>query len=73
MLVAGQGSRIKGSRTQGRQNMARRGFELTPPSFIVFVISGILALLAVLIFVSHRANIARLMAGTETKIGARAG
>jgi acyl phosphate:glycerol-3-phosphate acyltransferase len=30
-------------------------------------------LLAVLIFVSHRANIARLMAGTETKIGARAG
>jgi acyl phosphate:glycerol-3-phosphate acyltransferase len=30
------------------------------------------ALLAVLIFVSHRANIARLMAGTETKIGARA-
>jgi acyl phosphate:glycerol-3-phosphate acyltransferase len=31
------------------------------------------ALLAVLIFVSHRANIARLMAGTETKIGARAG
>jgi glycerol-3-phosphate acyltransferase PlsY len=31
------------------------------------------ALLAVLIFVTHRANIARLMAGTETKIGARAG
>jgi acyl phosphate:glycerol-3-phosphate acyltransferase len=31
------------------------------------------ALLAVLIFVSHRANIARLMAGTETKIGARTG
>ena len=31
------------------------------------------ALLAVLTFVSHRANIARLMAGTETKIGARAG
>jgi acyl phosphate:glycerol-3-phosphate acyltransferase len=30
-------------------------------------------LLAVLIFVTHRANIARLMAGTETKIGAKAG
>jgi glycerol-3-phosphate acyltransferase PlsY len=29
-------------------------------------------LLAVLIFVTHRDNIARLMAGTETKIGARA-
>ncbi len=30
-------------------------------------------LLAVLIWVTHRGNIARLMAGTETKIGARAG
>jgi acyl phosphate:glycerol-3-phosphate acyltransferase len=29
-------------------------------------------LLAVLIFVTHRENIARLMAGTETKIGAKA-
>ncbi len=30
-------------------------------------------LLAILIWVTHRGNIARLMAGTETKIGARAG
>jgi hypothetical protein len=33
--------------------MARRAFELTPPSFIVFVISVILALLAVLIRYAH--------------------
>jgi hypothetical protein len=33
--------------------MARRGFELTPPSFVVFVISVILALLAVLIHYAH--------------------
>ena len=33
--------------------MARRSFELTPPSFIVFVISVILALLAVLIHYGH--------------------
>jgi hypothetical protein len=37
----------------GERNMARRGFELTPPSFIVFVISVILALLAVLIHYAH--------------------
>ena len=33
--------------------MARRAFELTPPSFIVFIISVILALLAVLIHYAH--------------------
>ena len=33
--------------------MARRGFELTPPSFIVFVISVVLALLAVLVHYAH--------------------
>jgi type III secretory pathway component EscU len=41
----------------GRQerNMAfrRGGFELTPPSFVVFIISVILALLAVLIHYAH--------------------
>jgi len=50
MLVA---VRITASRMQGEQNMARRAFELTPPSFIVFVISVILALLAVLIHYAH--------------------
>jgi hypothetical protein len=35
------------------RNMARRAFELTPPSFIVFVISVILALLAVLVHYAH--------------------
>jgi hypothetical protein len=35
-------------------NMAsRRTFELTPPSFVVFVISIILALLAVLVHYGH--------------------
>jgi hypothetical protein len=35
-------------------NMAsRRSFELTPPSFVVFIISVILALLAVLIHYAH--------------------
>jgi hypothetical protein len=33
--------------------MARRAFELTPPSFVVFVISVILALLAVLVHYGH--------------------
>ena len=32
---------------------SRRGFELTPPSFVVFVISAILALLAVLMHHGH--------------------
>jgi len=32
---------------------SRRGIELTPPSFIVFVISVILALLAVLMHYGH--------------------
>jgi hypothetical protein len=32
---------------------SRRGFELTPPSFIVFVISVILALAAVLVHYGH--------------------
>jgi hypothetical protein len=32
---------------------SRRGFELTPPSFVVFVISVILALLAVLVHYGH--------------------
>ena len=31
----------------------RGGFELTPPSFIVFIISVILALLAVLVHYAH--------------------
>ncbi len=31
----------------------RGGFELTPPSFVVFIISVILALLAVLIHYAH--------------------
>jgi multisubunit Na+/H+ antiporter MnhB subunit len=35
-------------------NMAsRRGFELTPPTFVVFVISVILALLALLMHYGH--------------------
>jgi hypothetical protein len=33
--------------------MARRAFELTPPSFIVFIISIVLALVAVLIHYAH--------------------
>jgi hypothetical protein len=33
--------------------MARRSFELTPPSFVVFVISVILALAAVLVHYGH--------------------
>jgi type III secretory pathway component EscU len=33
--------------------MARRSFELTPPSFVVFIISVILALLAVLVHYAH--------------------
>jgi hypothetical protein len=33
--------------------MARRAFELTPPSFVVFIISVILALLAVLVHYAH--------------------
>jgi type III secretory pathway component EscU len=40
----------------GRErNMAfrRGGFELTPPSFVVFIISAILALLAVLVRYAH--------------------
>jgi hypothetical protein len=32
---------------------SRRSFELTPPSFIVFIISVILALLAVLVHYAH--------------------
>jgi len=32
---------------------SRRSFELTPPSFVVFIISVILALLAVLIHYAH--------------------
>jgi hypothetical protein len=37
------------------ENMAfrRGGFELTPPSFVAFVISAILALLAVLMHYAH--------------------
>ena len=31
----------------------RGGFELTPPSFIVFIISVVLALLAVLVHYAH--------------------
>jgi hypothetical protein len=31
----------------------RGGFELTPPSFVVFIISVILALLAVLVHYAH--------------------
>jgi hypothetical protein len=35
-------------------NMARRaGFELTPPSFVIFVLSLVLALLAVLVHYAH--------------------
>jgi hypothetical protein len=37
----------------GRGNMATRRFELTPPSFVIFVISVILALLAVLVHYGH--------------------
>jgi hypothetical protein len=33
--------------------MARRSFELTPPSFVVFIISLILALAAVLVHYGH--------------------
>jgi hypothetical protein len=33
--------------------MARRSFELTPPSFVVFIISVILALVAVLVHYGH--------------------
>jgi hypothetical protein len=33
--------------------MARRSFELTPPSFVVFIISVILALAAVLVHYGH--------------------
>jgi hypothetical protein len=33
--------------------MARRSFELTPPSFVVFIISVVLALLAVLVHYAH--------------------
>jgi small-conductance mechanosensitive channel len=32
---------------------SRRGFELTPPTFVVFVISVILALVAVLVHYGH--------------------
>ena len=32
---------------------SRRSFELTPPSFVVFIISVILALLAVLVHYAH--------------------
>ena len=37
------------------ENMAfrRGGFELTPPSFVIFIISVILALLAVLVHYAH--------------------
>jgi ribose/xylose/arabinose/galactoside ABC-type transport system permease subunit len=39
---------------QREMNMARRaGFELTPPSFVVFVLSLVLALLAVLVHYAH--------------------
>jgi hypothetical protein len=48
MLVAGLGKPHAGER-----NMARRGIELTPPSFVVFIISVILALLAVLVHYAH--------------------
>jgi hypothetical protein len=35
-------------------NMAtRRGFELTPPSFVIFIVSVILALVAVLVHYAH--------------------
>jgi hypothetical protein len=35
-------------------NMAtRRGFELTPPTFVVFIISVVLALVAVLVHYAH--------------------
>jgi hypothetical protein len=39
----------------GEKNMAYRrgGFELTPPSFVVFIISVILALLPVLVHYAH--------------------
>ena len=33
--------------------MASRRFELTPPSFVIFIISVILALLAVLVHYGH--------------------
>jgi hypothetical protein len=52
MLVAGHEAASPEAACRG-ENMARRGFELTPPSFIVFVISVILALLAVLIHYAH--------------------
>jgi hypothetical protein len=39
--------------TSGETIMARRAFELTPPSFIAFIISVILALLAVLVHYAH--------------------
>lgn len=48
MLVAGHGEPHA-----GEHDMARRSFELTPPSFIVFIISVVLALLAVLIHYGH--------------------
>lgn len=31
----------------------RRGFELTPPTFVVFIISVVLALVAVLVHYAH--------------------
>ena len=61
--------RAIGSGNIGATNVLRTGRKgLAAATLIGDALKGTLA---VLNFVSHRANIARLMAGTETKIGAR--